>query len=78
MKTIRASATKTPSGKVVAAKPGQHHKDIGVSGKRGFVTNSGSFIGRSPAAKVAKAAGQVGKLRTPGKLHSEDLLKGKK
>ena len=78
MKTIRAPAIKTYSGKVMAGKQGQHHKDIGSSGKRGFVTNAGKFVGREPAARIAKSSGQVSKTRTPGKLHSEDLIRAKK
>ena len=56
---VKAPAIKVRSGKIVTAGPGQHHDDIGKSGKRGFKLSDGSFVGRQAAAKVANAAGQV-------------------
>lgn len=41
--------------------------------KEGFVTDSGSFVGRKKAERIAEAAGQVPK--RGGKLHSTDLRK---
>ena len=41
--------------------------------KRGFVTNTGEFVGRKKAAKIAKKAGEI---KTDiKKLHSSDLRK---
>lgn len=42
--------------------------------KRGFVTNTGEFVGRKKAAKIAKAAGEIKK--PVKKLHSHDLRQG--
>jgi hypothetical protein len=42
--------------------------------KEGFVTNTGKFVGRKKAAKIAE---QAGELKKPvKKLHSTDLRKG--
>ena len=41
--------------------------------KRGFVTNTGKFVDRKKAAKIAKAAGEIKK--PVKKLHSSDLRK---
>ena len=38
MTRISKIAIKVPSGKVVTAPIGKHHADIGVKGKRWFVT----------------------------------------
>ena len=74
---IDRPAIKTSSGKIVpAAKKGLKHKDIGVTGQRGFKTDSGKFVNRTEGAKIAKAAGQVPK--SVKFLHSEHLIKGKK
>ena len=41
---------------------------------QGFVTNTGRFVGRKQAQKIAEAAGQIKeKLGCPGLLFSEDL-----
>lgn len=42
--------------------------------KRGFLTNTGKFVGREKAAKIAKAAGEIKK--PVKKLHSHDLREG--
>lgn len=71
---IDRPAIKTPAGKVVRApRKGMHHDDINASGKRGFVTNTGKFVGRSEGAKIAKAAKQVGS--SVKSLHSRNLNK---
>lgn len=77
MKTVKAPAIKTPSGRVAAAKPGEHHKHIDATGKRGFKLSDGAFVGREKAAKVANAAKQV-KVpeRERKQLHSH-MLKGR-
>lgn len=59
-------AIKTKSGKVVTApKEGMRHKDLGVSGTRGF-TDHGKFLNRSEAGKIAKVPGVKS-------LHSHNL-----
>ena len=59
-------AIKTASGKVVTApRSGLQHKDLGVTGKRGF-TEGGKFINREQAAKIAKVPGVKS-------LHSHNL-----
>jgi hypothetical protein len=72
---VKKPAIKTPAGVVIAGQPGTKHKDIGATGKRGFVLSDGSFAGRTEAGKVAKKAGQVKKMPTP-KLHTSNLKKG--
>lgn len=42
--------------------------------KRGFVTNTGKFVDRKKAAKIAMAAGEIKK--PVKKLHSHDLRAG--
>jgi hypothetical protein len=42
--------------------------------KRGFVTNTGKFVGRKKAAKIAEKAGEIKK--PVKKLHSHDLRQG--
>lgn len=50
-------------------------KDIKDSAvKRGFVTNTGKFVNRKKAAKIALAAGEIKK--PVKKLHSHDLRAG--
>ncbi len=79
MKKVTVPAVKKSSGKVVSApSKAQHHKDIPAKGQRGFKLSDGSFAGREKAAKVAKAAGQVGTLKHAGKLHSGDIRRGAK
>ena len=71
-------AIKEKSGKVVKGIPSQSHDDIikkagkGAKGaKHDFVLSTGEVVGRTKAAKVAKAAGEV---KDPGKkLHSHEL-----
>lgn len=71
MKKVQAPAIKTKTGRVVPAKPGEHHKDIPAVGTRGFKMSDGSFAGRSEAAKVATKAKQT---KDPTKaLHSHQL-----
>ena len=71
MKTVKAPSIKTKTGRVVPAKPGEHHKDIPASGKRGFKMSDGSFSGRGEAAKAATKAHQT---KGPTKsLHSHQL-----
>ena len=57
------------------------HEEIEVSKdikddkvKRGFVTNTGKFVDRKKAAKIAKKAGEIKK--PVKKLHSHDLREG--
>lgn len=40
---------------------------------QGFLTNSGKFLDRKEAARIAIAAGQIKALRWPPNLYSEDL-----
>lgn len=40
---------------------------------QGFMTNTGRFVEREEAARIASMAGQVGKLSAPPHLFSEDL-----
>lgn len=40
---------------------------------QGFMTNTGRFVEREEAARIASMAGQVGKLTAPPHLFSEDL-----
>ena len=42
-----------------------------VTGKQGFVTNTGRFVSREEAVKIALAAGQITEAKD--KLFSEDL-----
>ena len=42
---------------------GLRHKDLHTSGKRGFVTDSGKFVGRTEGAKIANKAPQWGQKR---------------
>ena len=44
-------------------------------GTQGFVTNTGEFLDRSEAARLALENGQVEELATPPYLFSEDLWK---
>ena len=68
---IAKVAIKKPSGKVASEPMGLKHKDLHTSGKRGFVTDSGKFVGRTEGAKIANKAKQS---KTPvSRLHSEDL-----
>jgi len=57
------------------------HEEIEVSkdikdkeAKRGFVTNTGKFVDRKKAAKIAKKVGEVTD-KSIKKLHSHDLRK---
>ena len=50
----------------------KHVKD--KDAKRGFVTNTGEFVGRKKAAKIARKAGEI-KDKDIKKLHSSDLRK---
>ena len=74
MKKVSKPAIKTPSGKVVTGRKGDHHKDIGASGKRGFILSDGKFAGREEAGKVAVKAGQAKGMKSK-KLHTSNLKK---
>ena len=45
-----------------------------IKGEQGFVTDSGDFVDRIMAAKIATESGQIKKLNWPPNLYSEDLL----
>lgn len=77
MVKIKAPAIKTPAGRVVSAKPGEHHKHIDASGKRGFKLSDGAFVGREKAAKVATAAKQVKPSESGAKQLHSYMLKGR-
>lgn len=74
------------NGKVYTAPVGNTHQDVREEhnlagqgrGRRGFVTSNGSFVGRETGADIAKAAGQLRRPVTEGKLHSTDLKGHKK
>jgi hypothetical protein len=74
MKKVSKAAIKTASGKVVT---GTKHKDIPAKGQKGFTLTDGSFVSRTEAGKVAKAAGQVKHMPSPA-LHSSNLKKKKR
>lgn len=44
-----------------------------IKGEQGFVTDSGEFVDRITAAKIALESGQIEKLNYPPNLYSEDL-----
>ncbi len=67
---IKSAAVKHPSGKVSI---GRKHKDIKGLGKEGFITNTGRFVGREQAGKIAKREGQVKGVMKSKKLHSSNL-----
>ena len=68
---ISKIAIKKPSGKVVTGPMGKVHNDLKTEGKRGFIDNSGKFVGRTEGAKIANKAKQT---KSPvSRLHSEDL-----
>ena len=77
--TIADPAIKEKNGKVDAApSKAWSHEEIEVSKdikdsavKRGFVTNTGKFVDRKKAAKIAMKAGEIKK--PVKKLHSHDL-----
>ena len=77
MKIVKSPAIKTPSGRVVSAKAGEHHKHIDASGKRGFKLSDGAFVGREAGAKVANAAKQVKPAFTDKKQLHSHMLKGR-
>lgn len=79
--TISAAAI-LQDGKVYTGK--RHHliiRDIAeqtgirpVTGRQGFVTSNGRFVGRKQAARIALQAGQITKLKyDPEELFSEEL-----
>ena len=80
--TIAEPALKEKNGRIdPAPSKAWSHEEIEVSKnikdknvKRGFVTNTGKFVGREKAAKIAKAAGEIKK--PVKKLHSHDLREG--
>ena len=80
--TVKVPAIKEKSGKIVEApSKAWSHEEIEMSKglkdskvKRGFVTNTGKFVDRKKAAKIAKAAGEIKK--PVKKLHSHDLREG--
>jgi len=77
--TIAEPALKEKSGKVdPAPSKAWSHSELEVSNdvkkknvKEGFVTNTGEFVGRKKAAKIAEQAGEIKK--RVKKLHSTDL-----
>ena len=42
-------------------------------GQQGFIDSQRGFVNRTEAAKIAQAEGQVGRLKRPKALQSEDL-----
>jgi len=44
-----------------------------IKGEQGFITDSGEFVDRITAAKIALESGQIKKLNWPPNLYSEDL-----
>ncbi len=52
-----------------------HGEPKPITGEQGFVTNTGQFVTREEAAKIAFEAGQI--LKPVPKLFSEDLHQGK-
>lgn len=42
-------------------------------GEQGFITDTGEFVNRIEAGKIAIACGQIGKLKWGNQLYSEDL-----
>jgi hypothetical protein len=79
--TIAEPALKEKNGKVdPAPSKAWSHEEVELSKgikdknvKRGFVTNTGKFVSRKKAAKIALAAGEIKK--PVKKLHSSDLRK---
>ena len=79
---IAEPALKEKNGKVdPAPSKAWSHEEIEVSKdikdkdvKRGFVTNTGKFVDRKKAAKIAEKAGEIKK--PVKKLHSHDLRAG--
>jgi hypothetical protein len=80
--TIVEPALKEKSGKIdPAPSKAWSHSEVEVAKdikkknvKEGFLTNTGEFVGRKKAAKIAE---QAGELKKPvKKLHSTDLRKG--
>jgi hypothetical protein len=77
--TISRPALKEENGKVdPAPSKAWSHSELEAADhlpdkkvKRGFVTNTGEFVDRKKAAKIAKAAGEIKK--RVKKLHSSDL-----
>lgn len=82
MVTIKSAATRLPDGEVYTDR---NHASIihglamagyarRTAGEQGFVTDTGLFVDRVEAAKIALAAGQIEKLRySRTELFSEDL-----
>ena len=44
-----------------------------ITGKQGFMTNTGEFVDRETAGHIAIIAGQIERLKWPPNLYSEDL-----
>ena len=80
--TIVEPALKEKSGKIdTAPSKAWSHSELEVvkdvkkkDAKEGFLTNTGEFVGRKKAAKIAEQAGEIKK--PVKKLHSTDLRKG--
>jgi hypothetical protein len=72
---------------VALPRPYRHHhiiqalaemgEETPITGRQGFFTNKGRFVGRREALGIAKASGQYGKGLNPSRdlpdLYSEDL-----
>lgn len=48
-------------------------KKLGIRHEQGFITDTGEFLDRIEAAKIALESGQIEKLNHPPNLYSEDL-----
>ena len=58
------------SARGIRVKPGIIMAD---AREQGFVTSAGRFVDRVEGAKIAKAAGQIERLKWPPYLYTEDL-----
>lgn len=48
--------------------------DVSFEGEQGFLTNTGRFVRREPAMRIATEAGQLkGEPMNARRLHTEDL-----
>lgn len=64
-------------------RPARHHDiirrlaasgmDIPIQGEQGFVLDTGKFVARKAAARIAMKSGQCKDLIAPPNLYSEDL-----
>lgn len=83
---IAAAAIRWRGETFSMAAPARHHDVIALIrrerpnwgpvpgwAEQGFITNSGAFVDREMAGKIAVEAGQVESLKWPPSLFSEDL-----